>query len=588
MAERPKGTYISNVFNPGFDKNLPFGFVDVVYSNDGSALGFMRDGNFYKLGEKADDASPKRQRAGTEGVPGLNDQRAAQAERDSLSTKLKDLDNKGVSKNDANYIDTYNKYNAAQKRLDDVNAKIEAYVEKNQQYKEEWKAAKEKQQEGAYEEIQQIVTQKEEVQAAKQSANNEKKRRQLEADKADAERRGDTEAARKAQQDINNIPQTPIKPKATTPTEKPRVSARAQEAGVNKPTASATATSTTTGTTTGGTTGGTTTGGTSGGTSSGTTKKKKSASQVKEDRKLTAENILFEYGVIDAVVQQDPQLKQAFLDFVSGKITEARFKNLINTSNFKAKYGKTIRDRVTYKAIHDSLSPEEQAAGGSQYSQELFDVVSQLKSDAQSMGATISDDDIKIAAENLYMKGQNDNTTVRQAALRPYIKLGVSPITGGATVGGKAGVNYQELLQTAYQNGVSVSELPKVLGYQGMDQVLQAISSGEPVTTFQQGIRSYASTGQSDFVKNQLAQGVDLRTVAQPYITAMAEVLELQPDSIQLNDSVLQSGLQNNGMNIFDYKKLLKKDNRWQYTKGAEQDVSNATMRILREFGFEG
>jgi hypothetical protein len=41
-------------------------------------------------------------------------------------------------------------------------------------------------------------------------------------------------------------------------------------------------------------------------------------------------------------------------------------------------------------------------------------------------------------------------------------------------------------------------------------------------------------------------------------------------------------------MNIFDYKKLLKKDNRWQYTKGAEQDVSNATMRILRDFGFEG
>ena len=96
MAERPKGTYISNVFNPGFDKNLPFGFVDVVYSNDGSAIGFMRDGNFYKLGEKADDASPKRQRASTEGVPGLIDQRTAQGERDSLSTKLKDLDNKGV------------------------------------------------------------------------------------------------------------------------------------------------------------------------------------------------------------------------------------------------------------------------------------------------------------------------------------------------------------------------------------------------------------------------------------------------------------------------------------------------------------
>ena len=120
-----------------------------------------------------------------------------------------------------------------------------------------------------------------------------------------------------------------------------------------------------------------------------------------------------------------------------------------------------------------------------------------------------------------------------------------------------------------------------------MDEILQAINAGESPETFQQSMRNYASTGQSDFVKNQLGQGVNLRAIANPYIVAMQDVLELQPDTIKLNDSMVQLGLQNNGMNIFDFKKLLRKDPRWQYTKNAEQDVSNATMRILRDFGFE-
>jgi len=39
MAQRPTGTYISQVINPGIDKNIPAGVVDVVYSRDGKAVG---------------------------------------------------------------------------------------------------------------------------------------------------------------------------------------------------------------------------------------------------------------------------------------------------------------------------------------------------------------------------------------------------------------------------------------------------------------------------------------------------------------------------------------------------------------------
>jgi len=580
MAERPKGTYIANVFNPGIDKNMPFGFVDVVYTNDGEAIGFMKGGNFYNFGEVADDAKPKRQRASTVGVPTINDQRSAQSERDTLSSKLKNMDNKGVSKDSPEYTKTYNDYLSAQKRLDNINSKIDAYVKKNKEYTDDWKATREKQKEGAYKEVQDIVTQKDEVAAAKKAAQTEKKRKQLEAEKADAERRGDTEGARKAQTDINNLPKTTTPTKPTTPTPGAPVSPRAQESGVNKPAAKTTETKTTT-----------TPSATPTPTPTPTPTKKgakdKLPKKTESDRELTAEQILNNYRFVDVIIEQDPTLKKAYLDFVKNKITKERFTNVVVTSDYVAKNSQTIRQRIYNKSIYNELGPEDQKSGNSQYSQDVFNIKSTLKDEALNAGAVIDDTQLDMIADRLYMAGQDDNKGSRLAAIRPFIKVGVSPVTGQATIGGTGGANYRELLQTAYQNGISVSELPKVLGYQGMDQVLQAISAGEPVTTFQQGMRNHVSAGQSDFVKNQLAQGVDLRTVAQPYITAAAEVLELQPDAIKVNDSTIQAGLQNGGMNIFDYKKLLKKDNRWQYTKNAEQDVSSATMRILRDFGFE-
>jgi hypothetical protein len=41
-------------------------------------------------------------------------------------------------------------------------------------------------------------------------------------------------------------------------------------------------------------------------------------------------------------------------------------------------------------------------------------------------------------------------------------------------------------------------------------------------------------------------------------------------------------------MNVYDFKKLLRQDNRWQYTKQAKDDVSTAALGVLRDFGFQG
>jgi hypothetical protein len=53
MAERPKNTRLSNVFNPGVDNRIPLGFVDYVIDKEtGNLVGFVKDGQFYNLGDK--------------------------------------------------------------------------------------------------------------------------------------------------------------------------------------------------------------------------------------------------------------------------------------------------------------------------------------------------------------------------------------------------------------------------------------------------------------------------------------------------------------------------------------------------------
>jgi hypothetical protein len=70
----------------------------------------------------------------------------------------------------------------------------------------------------------------------------------------------------------------------------------------------------------------------------------------------------------------------------------------------------------------------------------------------------------------------------------------------------------------------------------------------------------------------------------------MANILEIgDPDQIDLNDPTLRAAITDKGdMNVYDFKRLLRRDDRWQYTEQAKQDVSTAALDVLRDFGFQG
>jgi hypothetical protein len=69
----------------------------------------------------------------------------------------------------------------------------------------------------------------------------------------------------------------------------------------------------------------------------------------------------------------------------------------------------------------------------------------------------------------------------------------------------------------------------------------------------------------------------------------MATVLEINPNTISLNDPTLRGAIgPDKEMSIYDFQRSLRKDPRWQYTNNAREEVSDVALKVLRDFGFQG
>lgn len=316
------------------------------------------------------------------------------------------------------------------------------------------------------------------------------------------------------------------------------------------------------------------------------------AAQVEEpakEKKLTREEILSKYPIIDALFEQDPELEALLNKYVDpkSKMTLKQFKDELSQAKFNFKYADVIKTRMANKAVYDRLGVD--AKGDTQYERDIAGIVANLESNAIALGATLTQEELNRVATNIYLAGTEARPLVIERALTPYIKVGVDPITGRPTVGGQAGANYQTLLASAAANGISETLLPKVLGVTSSADVLRKLAEGGSIRDYEQRFRDYAMNGRSDYVKNLLAQGVNFDTIVSPYRNVMADTLEIaNPEQIKIDDPTLMMAFGDKEMTLYDFQRALRKDSRWQYTDKARQEVSTAALQVLRDFGFQG
>jgi hypothetical protein len=313
------------------------------------------------------------------------------------------------------------------------------------------------------------------------------------------------------------------------------------------------------------------------------------------NKAVGAESIAEKYGLSEALFKNIPSLNLIFQDYVNPKkkMTDDEFARRIRNDVWYKKNSAGIKQRFVQYYNYRDLQESGQAQGTTQYEQDIEGIVRNLERRATEIGSAAASDPTALlrAAENIYLTNKEKDTTFIDDFLASSIRS-VAGTIGGKTTQGYSGAalqNYNALVKAARENGFQVADI--IPGGANVDQVLSGIASGKiDVNRVVADARKLAAQGQPQYVRDLLAQGYNLDQVFKPYRTAMANVLEIgDPDQIDLNDPLLRSAITDKGdMNLYDFKKALRQDNRWQYTEQAKKDVSTAAFDVLRDFGFQG
>jgi hypothetical protein len=213
------------------------------------------------------------------------------------------------------------------------------------------------------------------------------------------------------------------------------------------------------------------------------------------------------------------------------------------------------------------------------YGRGLKDLKDAIETARLASGSELTDIEINDLAQEAYDKGLDRERNSFNAFLDSKFKFSATAAKG------KAGEALTDLQKVATANGL---DLQKAFGTQ-LPSWFEAINKGESIETYKKMIRNVAKIGMPQNIATMIDNGVDLDAIYSPYKNVMASVLEITPDSIGLNDPILRGAITGEKeVPIYEFQRQLRKDNRWQYTNQAKEEVSDVALKVLRDFGFQG
>ena len=320
------------------------------------------------------------------------------------------------------------------------------------------------------------------------------------------------------------------------------------------------------------------------------------------DFKTLIDKTEFWYDLPDYIFKLEPKLGELLVRAVDEGWDNEKFLAAARGTSWWQKNAPALRTRIIDREKYNELRAAGEDVTKTEYGLYLAKKKNEVKSQARELaGVTLTEEQAQSVAEKIYNGFLDDDPLAVKALIIPFIGK-VSSIAGtgaGAqnvtAYSGQALQGYQTLQAIAKANGFSIKDiLPGIsttaTGGDLEQAVLQGLAAGTiDINRVAQDARVLAGQGQPQYVRNLLNQGYDLENVYAPYKNQMAAVLEVNPDQIDLNDPTLRSAITDKGdMNLFDFKRTLRQDDRWQYTQSARDEVSSGALKVLQDFGFTG
>lgn len=285
------------------------------------------------------------------------------------------------------------------------------------------------------------------------------------------------------------------------------------------------------------------------------------------NQQLNSDELAAQYGYAEAFFNIDPELKSLLDQAVKGQWTADKFKAKFMASNWYRNHSAAARS-------WSELNARSPAEAQDQINKKTL-VISQM---AKQLGVQIDDKRIRDLATWSLQFGWDD--TQLRASVGSEWKYTQNPA-------GQAATTEDQIRQIAGDYGVTVSDGDMAKYTMG---ILRGDYTQDNYTDFVRDLARSKYPGMRSYID----QGFSVRQVASPYTQSYAQILEVDPSSVNLQDPHIQRALQGTPdpktgqatmQSVYDFERTLRQDPRWQYTKNAHDSLTSVADGVLRDFG---
>lgn len=252
--------------------------------------------------------------------------------------------------------------------------------------------------------------------------------------------------------------------------------------------------------------------------------------------------------------------------------------NLLNKPSISiSTQAETTADiNAAYQAAFGEDAPKEIAKA---YYQE----VNRLQSGRQTGGTDIN------AKVNVNVQGVSAQEI--QTVLQKYITATASdkitaaqtgdPVAQAALAKGNFGVTYTTLKNAYADNGIPVNI--KSLGRLVVDSIANPNKMKGNLNLINLQAKTYFPS-----LADKIDQGYTVKQLLTPYINTRANILEEDPDAIDIQSLQSVAKDPKGLMNLYDYEVSLRNDPKWRFTKNAQDTMSGLANSLAKTFGLVG
>jgi hypothetical protein len=179
----------------------------------------------------------------------------------------------------------------------------------------------------------------------------------------------------------------------------------------------------------------------------------------------------------------------------------------------------------------------------------------------------------------------------RESILNKYLNAYAVSLTEAAQNGdvkaeaalqkGNFGVTLTTLRKAYADNGIPFNQ--KALMTTAIDSTLRPEKLNANLNLVNLQAKTYFPA-----LADKIDKGYTVKQLLSPYIQTRANVLEEDPEMVDLKSLQSIAKDPNNLMNLYDYEVSLREDPKWRFTKNAQDSLSNVANGIAKMFGLVG